>query len=286
MNTTLRTRIALFIVLSPSLILCSFFMITPILIVLSYSFMSRDDYGAVVYKLTFDNYRILFDSIYAKVFLNSFLYGLSNTVICLAFAYPVAYFVAFKAKRWGSVVLSLILIPFWVNFLIRISAWIVLLSREGLINDFLLSLGLTGSPITMLGTPQAVMAGLFYAFLPSAILPIYSALQPIERSLLEAADDLGATPAQTFMRVTLPLSMPGVMAAALFVFVPTMGVFAIPVLLGGGKGILIGNLVVQLFLEFRSIPLGSAVASVMLAISMAGIYFYMRALRSFERRMA
>ncbi|WP_244456895.1 ABC transporter permease [Agrobacterium pusense] len=286
MNTTLRTRIALFIVLSPSFILCSFFMITPILIVLSYSLMSRDDYGAVVYKLTLDNYRTLLDPIYAKVFLNSFLYGLSNTVICLAFAYPVAYFVAFKAKRWGSVVLALILIPFWVNFLIRISAWIVLLSREGLINDFLLTLGLTGNPITMLGTPEAVMAGLFYAFLPSAILPIYSALQPIERSLLEAADDLGATPAQTFMRVTLPLSMPGVMAAALFVFVPTMGVFAIPVLLGGGKGILIGNLVVQLFLEFRSIPLGSAVASVMLAISMAGIYFYMRALRSFERRMA
>jgi spermidine/putrescine transport system permease protein len=134
----------------------------------------------------------------------------------------------------------------------------------------------------MLGTYGAVQVGLLYAFLPSAVFPIYAALQPINRSLLEAARDLGAGPFESFLRVTLPLSVPGIMAAILFVFIPSMGVFAIPVLLGGGKDIIIGNLIVQLFLEFRNMPLGSAVSVVLLALSSIGILLYMRAMRRVE----
>jgi spermidine/putrescine transport system permease protein len=158
----------------------------------------------------------------------------------------------------------------------------VLLGRNGLINATLQAFGFIDQPVGLLGTYGAVLVGMLYAFLPSAVLPIYAALQPIDRSLLEAARDLGASPAKTFLRVTVPLSLPGVMAAALFVFVPSMGVFAIPVLLGGGKSIIVGNLIVQLFLEFRNMPLGAAVSVVLLVFSSVAILLYMRALRRAE----
>jgi spermidine/putrescine transport system permease protein len=196
--------------------------------------------------------------------------------------YPVAYFIAFKAGRFAPALLLLLLIPFWINFLIRISAWVVLLGRGGLINQGLVRTGLIDAPVGMLGSYGATLVGMVYAFLPLTVFPIYAALQPIDRRLVEAGADLGAGPAETFLRITLPLSLPGVLAAALFVFVPSMGVFAIPVLLGGGKDIILGNLIVQLFLEFRNIPLGAAVSMLLLAFAGIGILLYMRALRRVE----
>jgi spermidine/putrescine transport system permease protein len=157
-----------------------------------------------------------------------------------------------------------------------------LLGRNGTINSALVGLGMVEQPIRMIGTYPAVLVGMLYAFLPTTVLPIYAALSGLDRRLLEAADDLGANPLQSFWRVTFPLSLPGVMAAILFVFVPAMGVYAIPVLLGGGKSIILGNLIVQLFLDFRNIPLGAAVSVVLLAISSVIIVCYMRVLRSVE----
>ena len=276
-----RGLIVTLLMLAPSTVLIAVFLIVPMLIVIGYSFAGRDAYGGIVPGFTLAAYRELFQALYVPIFWNSVKLAFFNTVLCILVGYPIAYFIAFRAGRWAPVLLILMLIPFWIDFLIRISAWVVLLGRNGLINS-VLTATILDAPARMLGTYGAVLVGLVYAFLPSAVFPIYAALQPIDRALLEAGRDLGAGPFQNFRRVTLPLSMPGVMAAALFVFVPSMGVFAIPVLLGGGKSIIIGNLIVQLFLDFRNMPLGSAVSVVLLAFSSLGILLYMRALRRVE----
>jgi spermidine/putrescine transport system permease protein len=276
-----RGLIVTLLMLAPSTVLIAVFLIAPMLIVLGYSFAGRDAYGGVMPGFTLDSYRELFQPLYFPIFWNSVKLAFWNTVLCVLTAYPIAYFIAFRAGRMAPVLLILMLIPFWIDFLIRISAWVVLMGRNGMINS-VLTATILDEPARMLGTYGAVLVGLVYAFLPSAVFPIYAALQPIDRALLEAGRDLGAGPVQNFRRVTLPLSLPGVMAACLFVFVPSMGVFAIPVLLGGGKSIIIGNLIVQLFLDFRNMPLGSAVSVVLLVFSSLGILLYMRALRRVE----
>jgi spermidine/putrescine transport system permease protein len=269
------------LMLAPSTVLIAVFLIAPMIIVIGYSFAGRDAYGGIVPGFTLASYRELFQPLYWPIFWNSLKLAFWNTVLCVGVAYPIAYFIAFRAGRWAPILLILMLIPFWIDFLIRISAWVVLLGRNGFINAALTAT-ILDEPARMLGTYGAVLVGLVYAFLPSAVFPIYAALQPIDRALLEAGRDLGAGPFQNFRRVTLPLSLPGVMAACLFVFVPSMGVFAIPVLLGGGKSIIVGNLIVQLFLDFRNMPLGSAVSVLLLIFSSLGILLYMRALRRVE----
>lgn len=280
-----RGFIVTLLMLAPSTVLIAVFLIAPMLIVIGYSFAGRDAYGGIVPGFNLDSYRELFQPLYFPIFWNSVKLAFWNTVLCVLTAYPIAYFIAFRAGRFAPVLLILMLIPFWIDFLIRISAWVVLMGRNGMINS-VLTATILDEPARMLGTYGAVLVGLVYAFLPSAVFPIYAALQPIDRALLEAGRDLGAGPFQNFRRVTLPLSIPGVMAACLFVFVPSMGVFAIPVLLGGGKSIIIGNLIVQLFLDFRNMPLGSAVSVVLLVFSSLGILLYMRALRRVETARA
>ncbi len=272
-----------FLLLSPSLIVIFVFLLIPMMIVFAYSFAGRDTYGRVMPGFTLENYESLLQTLYIPIFLNSFKLAFYTTVISLALAYPVAYFIAFRGKRYASTLLLLIIIPFWTNFMVRMSAWVVLLNRNGLINELLLFLGLTDEPVKLLGTYGAVLVGLLYAFLPSAVFPIYASLESIDQSLLEAARDLGASPLRAFLKITLPLSLPGLIAAILFVFVPSIGVFVIPAILGGGKNILIGNLIVTLYLEFRNIPFGSAVSVVLLGFVMLGIVLYMRALRAAER---
>jgi spermidine/putrescine transport system permease protein len=282
MRRETRKRLEIGAMLAPSVLLLALFVLVPLCIVAAYSFALRDSYGAVLPGFTLQNYADLFQSVYLLVFVNSLELAASTTVLCLLIGYPVAYYIAFKAGRWAPALLLLLLIPFWINFLIRISAWVVLLGRGGLINQGLVWSGLLEAPVGMLGTYGATLVGMVYAFLPLTVFPIYAALQPMDRKLIEAGADLGAGPAEAFFRITLPLSLPGVLAAALFVFVPSMGVFAIPVLLGGGKDIILGNLIVQLFLEFRNIPLGAAVSMLLLAFAGIGILLYMRALRWVE----
>jgi len=270
------------LLLSPATIIVVFFLILPLFIVVRYSFAGRDPYGAVLPTFTLQHYIALLRPLYVPIVLRSFQMAAANTALCLLVAYPVAYFIAFRARRFASLLVLLMIIPFWTNFLIRMSAWIMLLNRNGLINSVLQSLCLIDEPLKLLNTYGAVMVGLVYGFLPSAVLPIYAALDSLDRSLLEAAQDLGASPLRTHLRVTIPLSLPGVIAATLFVFVPTLGVFVVPALLGGGKNILIGNLIVMLYLEFRNIPFGSAVAVVLLIIVLFGIALYMRVIRRVE----
>jgi spermidine/putrescine transport system permease protein len=282
----MRSSVITATLLAPSLITIIALLAAPMLLVVGYSFAGRDAYGGVVAGFTLQNYAEALQPIYLPVLLNTLILAFWSTVICLLVGYPIAYFIAFKAGRYAPLLLSMLLIPFWVDFLVRISAWMVLLGRNGPINQMMLSGGLVDQPVRLLGTYGAVLVGMLYAFLPSAVLPIYAALNPIDRKLLEAAADLGAGPVEAFWRTTFPLSLPGVMAAILFVFVPAMGVYAIPVLLGGGKSIILGNLIVQLFLEFRNMPLGAAISVLLLCVSMAVIAGYMRILNRIEEKRA
>lgn len=268
----------------PAILTTVVLLFIPLAIIVSYSFAARDAYGGIAPGFSTESYRELLQPTYLPILYNSLKLAAFSTVLCIAIGYPMAYYIAFKSGRTAAILLALLLIPFWIDFIIRISSWVVLLGRNGTINGVLGWTGLISEPVRMIGTYPAVLVGMLYAFLPTTVLPIYASLNGLDKKLLEAADDLGARPLEAFYRVTLPLSMPGIMAAMLFVFVPAMGVYAIPVLLGGGKSIIIGNLILQLFLDFRNLPLGAAVSVLLLAFCSVIIAFYLNFLRKIEER--
>ncbi|APH70800.1 ABC transporter permease [Aquibium oceanicum] len=211
---------------------------------------------------------ILSDDLYGMVMLRSLAISGAVTLATLAAAYPVAYFLAFRAGRWRGLILFLVTLPFWTSYLLRVFAWKIVLAYNGVLNSALLSLGVLSEPsLLFLNTPYAVVVTLAHAYAPFAILPIFVALQTIPGSLLEAASDLGARPARTVLRVVLPISMPGVLAAALVVFVPTVGDYVTPSLVGGPSSTMIGSLIQAQFGKANDWPFGAALSvSVMLVI--------------------
>ena len=273
------------LLLSPSVLMLVAFLLIPLFIVVKYSFSGSDPYGGVTSNLTLENYRALFRPLYVPIFLRSVELAAATTLVSLLVGYPVAYFLAFRAGRFAPLLLMAMIVPFWTNFLVRISAWMTLLNDQGVINATLQAVGLTGHPLRMVPTSGAVLVGLLYAFLPSAVFPIYASLRSVEPSLLEAAKDLGCGAIATHRRIVLPVALPGIVAAALLVFIPALGVFVIPVLLGGGKQIMIGNLIVTLYLEFRNIPFGAAISVVLLLIVSIGIAGFLK-LSGAARRFA
>jgi spermidine/putrescine transport system permease protein len=196
-------------------------------------------------------------------------------VICLVLGYPVAYVIV-RSGQWRTLLLFLVVLPFWTSFLVRTFAMIFLMRDTGLINSWMLKLGMIDEPLTILYTPFAVMAGLVYGFLPFMILPIYASLEKLDQSLLEAAEVLGARPAARFRRVTLPLSMPGVVAGCLLVFIPALGSFLTADLLGGAKQVMIGNLVQNQFSSARNWPFGSAASFIVMALVLGAVMLYLR----------
>jgi spermidine/putrescine transport system permease protein len=251
------------------------FFLVPILIMLVYSVMPRGIYGGVERGFTLEHYARFFDPLYLEVLQRTFLWSIACTVICLLLGYPVAYVIA-RSGRWRNLLLFLVVLPFWTSFLVRTFAMIFLMRDTGLINNWLLKLGLIGQPLTILYTPFAVMAGLVYGFLPFMILPIYASLEKLDLSLLEAAEVLGARPRARFRRVTLPLSMPGVVAGCLLVFIPALGSFLTADLLGGAKQMMIGNLVQNQFSAARNWPFGSAASFIVMALVLAAVMLYLR----------
>ena len=254
--------------------LLAFFMV-PILVMLVYSFMPRGIYGGVDPGFTLDHYRRFFDPLYLEILQRTFLWSISCTLICLLLGYPVAYVIV-RSGRWRTVLLFLVVLPFWTSFLVRTFAMIFLMRDTGLINSWLMNLGVIDQPMALLYTPFAVMAGLVYGFLPFMILPIYASLEKLDTSLLEAAEVLGARPAARFRRVTLPLSMPGVVAGCLLVFIPALGSFLTSDLLGGAKQVMVGNLVQNQFSSARNWPFGSAASFIVMALVLAAVMFYLR----------
>jgi spermidine/putrescine transport system permease protein len=251
------------------------FFLVPILIMLAYSLMPRGIYGGVDRGFTLEHYARFFDPLYLEVLERTFLWSVACTVICLVLGYPVAYVIV-RSGRWRNLLLFLVVLPFWTSFLVRTFAMIFLMRDTGLINNWLLKLGVISEPLTILYTPFAVMAGLVYGFLPFMILPIYASLEKLDLSLLEAAEVLGARPRARFRRVTLPLSMPGVVAGCLLVFIPALGSFLTADLLGGAKQMMIGNLVQNQFSSARNWPFGSAASFIVMTLVLAAVMVYLR----------
>jgi spermidine/putrescine transport system permease protein len=251
------------------------FFLVPILIMFVYSLMPRGIYGGVERGFTLQHYERFFDPLYLDVLQRTFLWSIACTLICLVLGYPVAYVIV-RSGRWRNLLLFLVVLPFWTSFLVRTFAMIFLMRDTGLINSWLLKLGVVDQPLTILYTPFAVMAGLVYGFLPFMILPIYASLEKLDLSLLEAAEVLGARPRARFRRVTLPLSMPGVVAGCLLVFIPALGSFLTADLLGGAKQMMIGNLVQNQFSAARNWPFGSAASFIVMALVLGAVMLYLR----------
>jgi spermidine/putrescine transport system permease protein len=250
------------------------FFILPLVIVLIVSFMSRGRGGVGELPLTLANYERVFE-VFTGIIQNSVWTALLTTIICLLVGYPLAFFISTRQDpRMRTLALFMIILPFWTNFLVRTYALQTILGREGPANGLLLSLGLIREPIQMLNTPEAVMIGLVYGFLPFMVLPIYASVERFDFRFVEAAHDLGANDIAAFLRVVLPMTLPGVIAGCMLVFIPAIGAFVTPDLLGGTRGIMIGNLITQQFRGSGNQPLGSALSIVLMAMVMIALIIY------------
>lgn len=261
----------------PAMLWLFFFFLLPLAIVLFVSFMTRGARNSITFPLTLEHYERIFGGVYFPVFVDSIWIALVTTVICLIAGYPLAFFISTrKSKAMQQFALFLVILPFWTNFLVRTYAWRVLLGTEGTINVTLMNLGLISQPLALLNTDLAVLIGLVYGFLPFMILPIYSSVERFDFRLVEAAHDLGANDWRAFWRVVFPLTLPGVFAGCILVFIPAIGAFVTPNLLGGTQGIMIGNLIEGQFRGTGNFPLGSAASVVMMGMVMIGLLAYSR----------
>lgn len=261
--------VAGYLLLLPATIVIVLLVIVPTLVILRDSFAISDPLGGTLGGFTLDNYAKLLDPVYAKTLGYSLGMAALNAVVCVVVGYIVAYFIATRSARTQPVLLVLVIIPFLTDFLVRTFAWITLLGSGGPLIPLLRAVGIDAT--SLVPSQLAVTLSLLYAFLPVAVFPIYASLRAVDPALREAASDLGATAVQTHLRVFIPLATPGIVSAVVLTFVPTLGVFVIPVLLGGGKDPLVGNLIVTLFTEFRNEPLGAALSMVVLALMLLTI---------------
>ncbi len=256
------------IFLAPAAALLAVTLVAPLGIVLLYSLMTRGAYGGIEHPYTLDNFARLWDPLYGAILWRSLWIAAVATALCLAIAFPMALFIARSGAR-KNLYLSLVILPFWTSFLIRIYAWMFLLRDTGLINTVLEALKVIREPLPMLYNSGAVLLGLVYGFLPFMVLPLYATLERLDPSLTEASADLGAGPWQTLWRVTIPLCAPGIRAGAILVFVPCVGTYITSDLLGGSKTILIGNLVQNQFTVARDWPFGAAASVALMGLAMA-----------------
>jgi spermidine/putrescine transport system permease protein len=277
---TRRERAALGVLLAPTLFWLILFFMLPLVIILVYGFMDRGTFGGIVYEFQLDNYVRFADPLYLRIFWRSLGIAVLTTALCLLMGYPVAYWMANRPARTRNTLLLLMMLPFWTNFVVRTYAWRFIFARTGLVNQALTSIGLISEPLTLLYTQKAVVMGLVYGWVVGMVLPCYASLVGLDHSLLEAAQDLYASPVQTFLRVTLPLTLPGIVSGSILVFVPSFGAFVTPDLLGGGKADMVGNLIQQQFGSASDWPFGSAISTVLMAMMLLGTIIYFRSLRS------
>jgi spermidine/putrescine transport system permease protein len=245
----------------------------PCALVLALSFGYVDDLGRAVYSTRLDNYSDAFDPTYVPVLIRSVFYALATTALCFAIGYPVAYYIAIYGGRYRHVLIALLVLPFFVNYLVRTYAWVALLADEGLVNKGLMDAGIVDSPIQMINTPWAVIGGLTYGYLIFMILPVYGSIERLDRSVIEAGKDLYGTRLRTFLHVTLPLTKQGILAGSVLVFLPSVGDFVAAQLLGGPDTYMVGNLIQDQFFAANNWPFGAALTVVMmlfLAIWMVG----------------
>ena len=267
--------------LAPSSLWLAVMLVLPLLVVLVFSFGERGAAGGYVPAFTLEQYANLPARLTA--FTNTMILAPVGTLVALLFAYPLAYYLAVRAdQRWRTLLLVMVIVPFWTSILIRTYAWIFILGGRGL-PALLASLGI--DDVRIINTPGAVLIGIIYGYLPLMVFPIYVSLEKLDKRLLEASADLGAPPWRTFLQITLPLSLPGMATGCMLVFILLMGEFLIPALLGGGKVFFIGNALVDLFLQSRNWAYGSAVATTLVLVMLVTVSLYMRlVMRDSQRR--
>jgi spermidine/putrescine transport system permease protein len=256
-----------FWMLAPARIWLALFFAAPLLIVAAYSLLTRGVYGGVERPWSLENYTRIVDPLYGEILLRSIAMAAAATVLCLALGLPLAIFISRSGPR-KNLYLQLVTLPFWTSFLVRTYAWLFLLRDTGLINTILIKLGFTALPLPLLYNNGAVLLGLVYGYLPFMVLPLYATVEKLDPALLEAAADLGARPARALWRITVPLALPGMLAGAVLVFIPCLGAYLTPDLLGGGKTVMAGNLIQNQFTTARDWPFGSAVSLALMGVSM------------------
>lgn len=265
-----------FFMSAPALLWQILFLYVPLALIVVASFIPMVNGTWDYSSFTLEHYRDFFDFMYVRIIARSCLLAFTTVTVCLLLAYPMAYFIAFYARRWKNLLLFLLILPFWLSLLVQVYAWFMLLDTYGLLNRFLLFVGIISEPIQMLNTSFAIYIIMVYCYLPFMILPIYSTLEKLDTRLFDASMDLGASPFKTFMRITLPLSLSGIRTGALLVLVPAFGEFVVPALAGGGKHMFVGTLISHYFLIAQNPALGTAftcISAVVLLILAVGLHF-------------
>ena len=258
----------------PIIIYTVFLIALPILYIIAISFFKSDSYGGMIQTITLQNYIELFDMVYLKVFVKSAIIAIITTIICILISYPFVLAVSHKSKKIQQVLMTLVMVPFLTNSLIRMYGWIVLLRKSGVINSILLGLNITSEPLSLMYNNFGIIVGMVYTLLPFMILPLYSSVSTIDKSLLEAASDLGASKWKIFKNVIFPQTIPGLFNGALMVFTPALGYFFIVDILGGGKIMILGNLIKNQFLTARNWPFGAAISVFLILITYLLISLY------------
>ena len=252
------------------------FVLLPLIYVVIISFMTRDAYGGIDYRFTLQNYVDMLQPIYLKVIWKSIKLAFLTTAICLLIGYPFAYYIARKPSKLAAKLLMLIMIPFWTNTLVRLYSINLLGQPNSFLNKFLIFTGVISKPLDILYSDSIVVIGLLISMLPFAVLPLYASIEKLDKAYLEASGDLGARPAVTFWRITVPLTLPGIIASIILVFIPSLGMYYVPEMLGGGKVMLIGNLIRNQFLVTKNWPFGASLSILLILITLAMLWLYTR----------
>lgn len=276
MNDKKRMNLPLMTMVGPVSFWMILFVAIPFIYIFAISFMNKGTYGGVVFGFTLENIKQVFNPLYLKIFGESIIVSGVTTILCILIGYPFTYFVAQKTPIKKTVFMAMVVVPFLVSSLIRLFSLINLLRKDGIINSFLLKLGLINEPLQLVYNTTGVIIGLVYMLLPFMILPLYSSIEKLDKSLLEACSDLGAKPVDTFFRVTLPLTMPGIFAGTILVFIPALGLFFVTDLLGGSKIQFVGNVIRNQFITARNWPLGGALSILLILITLILVWLYQK----------
>jgi spermidine/putrescine transport system permease protein len=284
----------LILLLSPFTIYSFLFFLGPMLILLFFSFLEPGIYGWVEWNFYHHNYgRILgwangeyeeFDLVYGIIFFRSLRLALITVFFTLLICYPAALWISNLSKKLRNFFIFLITLPFFASLVVRLFAWMILLKPSGILNQFLIKINLIHEPLQMLFTEGAVIVGMVYIFIPFMFLPLYASIEKIDPKLIEASKDLGANKFITFYKVTLPLSLPGIIGGSILVFIPSLGNFIVPDLLGGAKVVMIGNLIEQSFINGRNWPFGSALSMILMTTVIVFLLFYVRSISKYDNQ--
>ena len=284
----------LILLLTPFTLYSLIFFLGPMLILLLFSFLEPGIYGWVEWNFYHHNYgRILgwadgvyeeFDIVYAKIFIRSIRLALITVFLTLLICYPAALWISNLSPKLRNFFIFLITLPFFASLVVRLFAWMIILKPSGILNQFLIGLNIIDEPFLMLFTEGAVIVGMIYVLIPFMFLPLYASIEKIDPKLLEASKDLGANKFITFYKVTLPLSLPGIIGGSILVFIPSLGNFIVPDLLGGAKVVMIGNLIEQAFINGRNWPFGSAISMILMSTVVFFLIFYVRAISKYENQ--